>query len=60
VTEVGRPADELMLKVYREEDDDIIQMRYSALNLVDVICDEDVPLLDRAFPAIQKLGNEAP
>jgi hypothetical protein len=60
VTEVGRPANELMFKVYWKENDNIIQMRYSALDLVDVIRDKDITLLDSAFPAIQKLGDEAP
>lgn len=59
VAEICSPADELVVVVYGEEDDDVVEMGDGAVDLIDIVCDEDVAFVNRALPALQELCDEA-
>lgn len=55
---VGCPSDYLVLEVDGEEDDDIVEMRDSAVDLVNVVGYEHIAFFDGTFPAVQELRYE--
>lgn len=54
MAEICRPTDEFVLEVDGKEDNDIVQMRYCAINLVDIVRDENVAFSNGACPSVEK------